>query len=212
MGLQHFQCQINALHFLGLKNHCISIHYNSISIFFILTLIWHKKCDEKRLVVNDYSAESVLFSTVFPVEGFMRFIPASFLYPVVLGLLTTSITAHAHHAFSAEYDAEKPFEVKGKLTKMEWINPHSFIYVDKVADDGTVTNWKVEFGGPNALLRRGLRKSDFPLGVEVNINGYLAKSGKSALIASTVLLPDGRSLYAGSEGTGAPGDPSAARQ
>ncbi|HEY0340615.1 MAG TPA: DUF6152 family protein [Steroidobacteraceae bacterium] len=116
------------------------------------------------------------------------------------------VPASAHHAFAAEYDAEKPVELKGTLTKIEWINPHSFIYLDVKDSSGNVQNWKVEFGGPNALLRRGLRKSDFPLGGEVDVKGYRAKSGKLAVIAATAKLPDGRTLFTGTEGSGNPGE------
>lgn len=123
---------------------------------------------------------------------------------IIAALLISSNIAHAHHAFSAEYDAEKPIKITGILTKAEWINPHSFIYLDVKDASGIVTNWKFEFGGPNSLLRRGLRKADFPLGVEVEVSGYLTKSGKSAAYAATAKLPDGRTLFTGSENTGSP--------
>src|SRR5438270_10118939 len=79
--------------------------------------------------------------------------------------------AFAHHAFAAEYDAGKPITLHGKLTKLSWVNPHGWIYVDVRNADGTTTNWAVEFGGPNALLRRGLRETDFPLGSDLTVNG-----------------------------------------
>ena len=113
----------------------------------------------------------------------------------------------AHHAFAAEYDASKPITLQGKLTKLSWVNPHGWIYVDVKNPDGTTTNWAVEFGGPNALLRRGLRETDFPLGIELTVNGYLAKNGQKIINGTSVKLPDGRSLFTGSVGTGAPGDP-----
>ena len=119
-------------------------------------------------------------------------------------LLLSSTSAFAHHAFSAEYDAEKPIDIKGTLTKIEWINPHGFIYLDVKDVAGKVTNWKFEFGGPNALLRRGLRKTDFPIGVDVEVTGWLTKSGKPAAYAATAKLPDGRTLFTGSENTGSP--------
>jgi hypothetical protein len=127
----------------------------------------------------------------------------------------------AHHAFAAEFDANKPITLEGTLTKVAWVNPHGWIYID-VPDQagpgkpgpgkpgpgkpgpnkpGTVTNWSVEFGSPNALLRRGLRKADFPPGIKLTVKGYLAKSGKPVVNASTVTLPDGRSLFAGSSTT-----------
>ena len=113
--------------------------------------------------------------------------------------------ASAHHAFAAEYDAEKPVELTGTLTKVEWVNPHSWIYLDVKSADGKVTSWQFEFGAPNALIRRGLHKSDLPIGGEVHVKGYLAKSGLPVGNATSVTLPDGRSLYTGSSGTGAPG-------
>ena len=97
------------------------------------------------------------------------------------------------------------------MPKIEWINPHSFIYIDVKSPDGTVANWAVEFGAPNALIRRGARKTDFPVGGEVTVNGYRAKSGNLVIAAATVKLPDGRDFFAGSEGTGNPGDPTAGR-
>jgi hypothetical protein len=118
-----------------------------------------------------------------------------------------SLPASAHHAFAAEYDAEKPFDIAGTLTKVEWVNPHSWIYVDVKTPDGKVTNWQFEFGAPNALVRRGVHKSDLPIGLEVHVKGYLAKSGQPVGNATSVTLPDGRNLYTGSSGTGTPGEP-----
>lgn len=111
----------------------------------------------------------------------------------------------AHHAFSAEFDINRPVELKGTLTKVEWVNPHSWVYIDVANADGTVTPWAVEFGSPGSFRRRGLSASDFPKGMQVTVHGYLAKSGKAVVNASTVKLPDGRDLYAGdAEGPDAP--------
>jgi hypothetical protein len=107
----------------------------------------------------------------------------------------------AHHAFAAEFDGNKPVTLQGTLTKVAWVNPHGWIYVDVAGGDGKVTNWAIEFGSPNALLRRGLRKGDFPPGIKLTVKGFLAKSGKPVVNASTVVLPDGRSLFAGSSTT-----------
>ncbi len=112
--------------------------------------------------------------------------------------------AEAHHAFAAEYDIGSPVILQGTLTKLEWINPHGWIFVDVKDKSGKVTNWAVEFGGPNALLRRGLRKADFVIGSPLTVNGYRAKSGKPVIAATTVKLPDGRDIYAGSDNPDAP--------
>ena len=128
-----------------------------------------------------------------------------------LGMIASATPSFAHHSFAAEYDASKPVTLQGKLTKLSWVNPHGWIYVDVVNPDKTVTSWAVEFGSPNALLRRGLRETDFPLGTELTVNGYLSKNGKKIINGTSVKLPDGRSLFTGSVGTGAPGDPGAAQ-
>ena len=120
------------------------------------------------------------------------------------GLLAAAVGGghvDAHHAFAAEFDANKPVTLVGTLTKVAWVNPHGWIYVDVKGKNGEITSWSIEFGSPNALLRRGLRKADFPPGMTVTVKGYLAKSGKPIANASTVTLPDGRSLFAGSSTT-----------
>lgn len=111
----------------------------------------------------------------------------------------------AHHSFAAEYDANQPVTLKGTLTKTEWTNPHGWIYVDVPDKDGKVVNWAVEFGSPNALLRRGLRRSDFPPGIEVTVQGSRSKSGSPTVNATSVTLPDGRNLYTGSSDPNARG-------
>jgi hypothetical protein len=130
---------------------------------------------------------------------------------LLFSMAAASTPSFAHHSFAAEYDASKPVTLNGKLTKLSWVNPHGWIYVDVVNPDKTVTSWAVEFGSPNALLRRGLRETDFPLGIDLTVNGYLAKNGKKIINGTSVKLPDGRSLFTGSVGTGAPGDPGAAQ-
>jgi hypothetical protein len=126
-----------------------------------------------------------------------------------MGIFLASVSAFAHHAFSAEYDAKQPITISGSLTKVEWVNPHGWIYVDVKESDGKVVNYAVEFGSPNSLLRRGLRKTDFPAGLAVTIQGYRAKNGTPTINGTSVKLPDGRNLFVGSVGTGAPGDPGA---
>lgn len=124
----------------------------------------------------------------------------------VLAILLTPTATSAHHSFSAEFDFQKPVVLVGTLTKMEWINPHGWIYLDVKGQDGKVVNWAVETGAPTALLRRGLRKTDFPLGVEVTVSGYLAKSGRPVANGRTVRFADGRDFFFGSSGNGAPAD------
>lgn len=122
----------------------------------------------------------------------------------VTGAFLLAIPAHAHHAFAAEYDANQRITIKGTLTSFEWVNPHGWLHVDVKDADGKVVNWAVEFGGPNALYRRGFRKTDFPAGIEVVVDGYKAKNGTPTLNGRSVKLPDGRNLFAGSSAPDAP--------
>jgi hypothetical protein len=103
----------------------------------------------------------------------------------------------AHHSFSAEFDATKPVTLKGKLTKMDWVNPHGWLYIDVAQPDGKVVNWAIEAGSPNALLRRGLRQNDFPVGSELIIEGYRAKSGATTANGTSVKFADGRNFFLG---------------
>lgn len=114
---------------------------------------------------------------------------------VVLAAIATS--AMAHHAFSAEYDGDKPFELKGTVTKAKWVNPHSWLYADVKGPDGKVTNWGFEFAAPNALAQRGVSKTDLVAGTEVTIKGFYSKSGQAYGYASGVTLADGRSFSTG---------------
>jgi Family of unknown function (DUF6152) len=122
------------------------------------------------------------------------------------GLMLAAPRASAHHSFSAEFDVDRPVVLRGPLTKMEWLNPHGWVYIDVKQADGTVVNWAIETGGPNALLRRGLRRTDFPTGIEVVVTGFQAKDGTHKANGRTVTLPDGRDFFLGSSGTGAPKD------
>lgn len=124
---------------------------------------------------------------------------------IALGIATGGATALAHHAFSAEFDAAKPVSLRGAVTRVDWINPHSWLYIDvKDQASGKVTSWKIEMGAPNQLLRRGWNKNTIPVGTEVVVEGYRAKNGSDIANGGSVVLADGKKLFVGSSGTGAP--------
>ena len=125
---------------------------------------------------------------------------------VGFGLWLAATSTSAHHAFTAEFDANQPVTMRGLVTKIEWINPHSWLYVDVKGPDGQVVNWRFELGAPNALFRRGWRKDSIPLGIEVEVTGFRGKSGRPIANGRTIKFADGRELFAGSSGTGAPLD------
>ena len=119
--------------------------------------------------------------------------------------LATSV-ASAHHSFAAMYDANKPVRLVGKLTKVEWTNPHSYFHLEVTAKDGTVSTWSCEGAGPGALSRRGFNKSDIKIGDTLIVDGYLAKAGGKIIDARRVTLPDGKIVSGGTPGDGGPGD------
>jgi hypothetical protein len=123
-----------------------------------------------------------------------------------LGLLLVSAPAWGHHAFAAEFDAAKPIKLKGTVTRMEWINPHTWIHIDVKGRDGKVEKWMIEGGPPNALSRRGFTKDSLPVGSEILVEGFRAKDGSFRGNGRDVTFADGRKLFLGSSGTGAPRD------
>jgi hypothetical protein len=124
------------------------------------------------------------------------------------GALLAAVPAWAHHAFAAEFDAQKPLKLSGTVTKVEWINPHAWIHIDVKGADGKVTNWMIEGGSPNTLLRRGFTKNSLEIGTAVVVDGYQAKDGTNRANGRDITFPDGRKLFVGnsSPSEGAPTD------
>ena len=132
----------------------------------------------------------------------MKRLTFSLLAIGVVVLFLAPVWAMAHHAFAAEFDGNKPVQLKGTIIKMEWVNPHAWIYVAVKKPDGTVETWMIEGGTPNTLVRRGLRKTDVQAGTEIVVEGYRAKDGSTRANGKNITLPDGRQLFLGSEATG----------
>ena len=121
-----------------------------------------------------------------------------------LWLAGTAEPVVAHHAFAAEFDADRPVDFSGKVTRVEWVNPHVWIHIDVVLDDGTTELWAFEGGTPNVLFRRGFTRRSLLPGTEVNVDGYQAKDGTNRANGRDITFTDGTRLFLGSSGTGAP--------
>ena len=127
-----------------------------------------------------------------------------------------SLPANAHHAFGAEFDADRPVLLTGKVTKVEWVNPHAWVHIDAVMEDGSIEAWMVEGGTPNTLFRTGITKKSLPPGTEIVVRGYQSKDHACTPVCKAngrdLTFPDGRQLFMGSSGTGAPRDGSDPRE
>jgi len=123
-----------------------------------------------------------------------------------VALFAAAVPVFAHHAFAAEYDASKRLTLKGKVTKWELVNPHSWIHLDVTGPDGKVTEWMVEGGSPNSLLRNGFNKNSLPAGTEIVVEGYQAKDGANRAVgANLTYAADGKRLFLGGSAPGANG-------
>ncbi len=139
----------------------------------------------------------------------MKIKSAAFLGMAFLGIFFSAAVfpIQAHHSFAAEYDATKAVRITGVISKVEWTNPHSYLYIDVKDDHGNFVTWTCEGGAPNTLSRRGFTKNAIKIGDTVTIDGYGAKDGSRLMDARRITLSDGRSFYSGSPGDGGPGDP-----
>ena len=124
------------------------------------------------------------------------------LLTAVAALLMVPVSLWAHHAFAAEFDSTKPVKLRGTVTKMDWINPHSWIHLETKDSDGRTVTWMVELGTPNVLIRRGFTKKALEAGTEIVVSGYQAKNGENKMNGGYVTFKDGTRLFAGGSGPG----------
>jgi hypothetical protein len=125
---------------------------------------------------------------------------------VIAAVLFDPTAAFSHHSFAAEYDANKPITLKGTITKVDLVNPHSWLYINLTDSGGKIVNWAIEMGSPNNLIRRGITKSTVPVGTEVTVDAYLAKDGTQTANGTTIKMPDGRRLFTASSAPDAPAE------
>lgn len=136
----------------------------------------------------------------------MKFTQHGWLVVFALGAFVPgSAMVQAHHAFAMEFNVSAPVELKGVVSKVELINPHSWIHIDVKNTDGTTTTWMIEGGSPNALVRRGVTKQSIPVGAELSVTGYQARDGSNKAVGRDITFADGRELFF--DGTRAPGEP-----
>ena len=125
------------------------------------------------------------------------------LFGVLVVVLLAAVPAMAHHAFSAEYDRDKPITLKGKITKVDWMNPHIYYYIDAAGPNGRVQNWAIEGSTPAGLQRRGIRRDTLKIGSSITVEGFMARDGSNHVNGRNVTFADGRRVFAGAN-DGAP--------
>jgi hypothetical protein len=128
----------------------------------------------------------------------------------VVGVLAFALPLSAHHAFAAEFDSSKPVKLRGTVSKIEMVNPHTWFHVNVKNEDGTTTEWMIEGGSPNTLVRHGFNKNSIPIGTEVIFEGFQAKDGEHRANGRDITFPDGKKIFLGS--SGAEGPPPDAKQ
>jgi hypothetical protein len=134
----------------------------------------------------------------------MRSTFAVVLGGLALAVAATAVPVYAHHSFAAEFDSAKPVLFTGTVTRMDWINPHVWIHMTVAQPNGKAEEWMVEGGAPAVLFRRGFSKNSLQPGTKIVVDGYRAKDGTNKMNAREITFADGRRMFAGSEGTGAP--------
>ncbi len=129
-----------------------------------------------------------------------------YLALAAISLIVAGVAVYAHHAFGAEFDPNRPLLLKGKVSKVEWVNPHAWIHLDHEKEDGTTESWMVEGGTPNTLLRRGVTRDSLAPGTYIIVDGYQSKDLSNRANGRNITYEDGTTLFMGSSGTGAPRD------